>query len=201
MAQASNMRPEWPRRTGARPASRSRSTSAAARSPPRGRGRPTSRATRSASTWSPAASLVARSTSSRIKRALTVRARSLSAPPLFTFPLATPALVTPTLCIRGVAPRPSPCLATTRYLPSRRSPRRRPTPMTIPRTQEMRKRESHTRGVSPGVLCVVLVKTKSMTKSESVSDPMILTTPLPPPDTAQAACGGERCIHFSVKIV
>ena len=55
--------------------------------------------------------------------------------------------------------------------------------MTIPRTQEMRKRESRTRGVSPGVLCVVLVKTKSMTKSESVSDPMILTTPLLPPRT------------------
>ena len=203
MAPALNMRPGWPRRTGARPASRSRSTSAAARSPLRGRGRPTSRATRSASTWCPAASPVARSTFSRIRRALTVRARLPSAPPLSTFPLATPALDTPTRCIRGGAPRPSLCLATTRYLPSRRWPRQPPTPMTIPRTQEMRKRESRTRGVSPGVLCVVLVKTKSMTKSESVSDPMILTTPLLPPrtDTAQAACGGERCIHFSVKIV
>ena len=153
MAPASNTRPGWPRRTGARPGLRSRSTSAAARSPPRGRGRQTSPATRSASTWSPAASLAARSTSSKTKRALSARP---SAPPPFTFLLATLALVTPTLCIRGGAPRPSPCLATTRYLPSRRWPRRPPTPLTIPRTQETRKRESRTRGVSPGVLSVYM---------------------------------------------
>lgn len=149
MAPASNTRPEWPRRTGARPGSRSRSTSAAARSPPRGRGRQTSPATRSASTWCPAA----RSTSSKTKRALSAR---LSAPPLFTFRLATLALVTRILCIRGGAPRPSPCLATTRYLPSRRWPRPPPTPVTIPRTQETRKRESRIRGVSPGVLSVYM---------------------------------------------
>ena len=70
--------------------------------------------------------------------------------------------------------------------------------MTIPRTQEMRKRESHTRGVSPGVLCVVLVKTKSMTKSESVSDPMILTTPSLPTLTLLKPLVVERDAFISL---
>ena len=148
MAPALNTRPGWPRRTAARPVSKSRSTLAAARSPPRGRGKVTSRVTRSVSSSYLAASPVDRSTYSRVRRALSVRARPLSAQPLFTFRHDPRPLVTPNLCTRGGAPRPSLCRATTLYLHLKLLPTGRPAPVNTPHIQETRKRESHIRGVS-----------------------------------------------------
>merc|ERR1712218_202578 len=132
--------------TAARPVSKSRSTLAAARSPPRGRGKVTSRVTRSVSSSYLAASPVDRSTFSRVRRALSVRARHLSAQPLFTFRHDPRPLVTPNLCTRGGAPRPSLCRATTLYLHLKLLPTGRPAPVNTPHIQETRKRESHIRG-------------------------------------------------------